>query len=77
MYFPIILPTSCVGINRLGVRMLEDVLRFSFITLVATTIAFIFPALVLFFVQVLITVCIFLCILYIISLFYKGDGDER
>ena len=76
MYFPIILPTTYVGMNRLGVRMSEGVLRFSFVILIATTIAFIFPALVLFFVQVLITVCVFLCTMYIISLFYKGDEDE-
>ena len=77
MYFPIILPTICVGINSLGVRMLEGILRLSFIMLVATTIAFIFPALVLFFIQVLITVCVLLGAMYIISLFYKGDKDER
>ena len=81
MYFLIILPTTCVGINRLGVRMLEYVLRFSFITLVATTIAFIFPALVLFFLQVLIIVGLFLCVLYILNFFvyrryYKGEEDE-
>ena len=76
MYFPIILPTICVGINRLGVRMLDGMLRFSFIMLIATTIALIFPALVIFFIQVLITVCVFLGAMYIVSLFYKGDEDE-
>lgn len=56
--------------------MLECILRFSFVMLIAITIAFIFPALVLFFIQVLITVCVFLGAMYIVSLFYKGDEDE-
>ena len=57
--------------------MLDNILRFIFIVIGVVLIACIFHALLVSFVQVLITVCIFLCILYIISLFYKGDGDER
>ena len=57
--------------------MLGYILRFFILILIVIGIAFLFPALMIFFLQVLITVCIFLCILYIISLFYKGDGDER
>ena len=60
--------------------MLDSILRFSFIMLIVTlitiTIAFIFPALVLFFIQVLILVCVFLGAMCIVSLFYKGDEDE-
>lgn len=77
MYFPIILPTICVGINRLGVRMLDGMLRFILIVIGVVLIACVFPTLIVFFVQVLITVCIFLCILHIIGLFCKGDRDER
>lgn len=57
--------------------MLGDILRFIFIVIGVVLIAYIFPTLLVFFVQVFITVCIFLCVLYIISLFYKGDGDEQ
>ena len=57
--------------------MLDCMLRFILIVIGVVLIACVFPTLIVFFVQVLITVCIFLCILYIISLFYKGDGDER
>lgn len=57
--------------------MLDNILRFIFIVIGVVLIACIFPTLIVFFVQVLITVCIFLCILHIIGLFYKGDRDER
>lgn len=57
--------------------MLDNILRFIFIVIGVVLIACIFPTLLVFFVQVLITVCIFLCILHIIGLFYKGDRDER
>ena len=56
--------------------MLDCMVRFILIAINVVLIAYIFPTLLVFFVQVLIIVCIFLCILYIISLFYKGDGDE-
>ena len=56
--------------------MLGYILRFFILTLIVMGIAFLFPALVLFFIQVLITVCVFLGAMYIISLFYKGDEDE-
>lgn len=57
--------------------MLDCMVRFILIATNVVLIAYIFPTLLVFFVQVLIIVCVFLCILYIISLFYKGDGDER
>ena len=56
--------------------MLYCMLRFIFIVIGVVLIAFIFPALVIFFIQVLITVCVFLGAMYIVSLFYKGDEDE-
>ena len=56
--------------------MLDNILRFIFIVIGVVLIACIFPALVIFFVQVLIVACVFLSIMYIISLFYKGDVDE-
>ena len=56
--------------------MLDGMLRFIFIVIGVVLIACIFPTLLVFFVQVLITVCIFLCILHIIGLFYKGDENE-
>ena len=65
--------------------MLDGMLRFSFIMLIVTlitiTIAFIFPALMIFFLQVLIIVGLFLCVLYILNFFvyrryYKGEKDE-
>ena len=53
--------------------MLDYILRF-FITLVIITgVAFLIPTLVIFFLQVLITVSVFLVILFVLSLFYKGD----
>lgn len=61
--------------------MLDYILRF-FITLVIITgIVFLIPTLVIFFLQVLITVGVFLVILFVFSFFgerryYKGDKDE-
>ena len=57
--------------------MLDCMLRLILIVIGVVLIACVFPTLIVFFVQVLITVCIFLCILHIIGLFYKGDRDER
>ena len=56
--------------------MLDYILRFIVTLLIITGIAFLIPTLVIFFLQVLITVSIFLVILFILSLFYKGGKDE-
>ena len=56
--------------------MLDYILRFIVTLLIITGIAFILPTLVIFFLQVLITVSVFLVILFVLSLFYKGDKDE-
>ena len=56
--------------------MLDYILRFIVILLIITGVAFLIPTLVIFFLQVLITVSVFLVILFILSLFYKGDKDE-
>ena len=56
--------------------MLNFITRFIVTILIITGIAFILPTLVIFFLQVLITACVFLVILFILSLFYKGDKDE-
>ena len=56
--------------------MLDYILRFILTLLIITGIAFILPTLVIFFLQVLITVSVFLVILFVLSLFYKGDKDE-
>ena len=56
--------------------MLDYILRFIVILLIITGVAFILPTLVIFFLQVLIIVCVFLVILFVLSLFYKGDKDE-
>ena len=56
--------------------MLDYILRFIVTILIITGIAFLLPTLVIFFLQVLITVSVFLVILFILSLFYKGDKDE-
>ena len=55
--------------------MLDYILRFIVTILIITGIAFLIPTLVIFFLQVLITVSAFLVILFILSLFYKGDKD--
>ena len=56
--------------------MLDYILRFIVTILIITGIVFILPTLVIFFLQVLITVSVFLVILFVLSLFYKGDKDE-
>ena len=56
--------------------MLNFIIRFIVTLLVIAGVAFILPTLVIFFLQVLITVSVFLVILFVLSLFYKGDKDE-
>ena len=56
--------------------MLDYILRFIVTLLIITGIAFLIPTLVIFFLQVLITACVFFVIVFILSLFYKGDKDE-
>jgi maltodextrin utilization protein YvdJ len=56
--------------------VLDYLLRFIVTILIITGIAFLIPTLVIFFLQVLITVSVFLVILFVLSLFYKGDKDE-
>ena len=57
--------------------MLDYILRFIVTLLIITGIAFLIPTLVIFFLQVLITVSIFLLLLFILSLFYKGKTDDE
>ena len=56
--------------------MLDYILRFIVTILIITGIAFLLPTLVIFFLQVAITACVFFVILFVLSLFYKGDKDE-
>ena len=56
--------------------MLNFIIRFIVILLIITGVAFILPTLVIFFLQVAITACVFLVILFVLSLFYKGAKDE-
>lgn len=56
--------------------MLDYILRFIVTILIITGIAFLLPTLVVFFLQVAITACVFFVIVFILSLFYKGDKDE-
>ena len=56
--------------------MLNFIIRFIVTLLIIAGVAFILPTLVIFFLQVLITVSVFLVILFVLSLFYKGDKDE-
>ncbi len=56
--------------------MLDYILRFIVTILIITGIAFMLPTLVIFFLQVLITVSVFLVIMIVLSLFYKGVKDE-
>ena len=56
--------------------MLDYIIRFIVTILIITGIAFLIPPLVIFFLQVLITVGVFLVILFVLSLFYRGDKDE-
>ena len=55
--------------------MLDYILRFIVAVLIITGVAFILPTLVVFFLQVLITVSVLFVIISILSLFYKGDTD--
>ena len=56
--------------------MLDYILRFIVTILIIAGIAFLIPTLVIFFLQVAITACVFFVIVFILSLFYKGDKDE-
>lgn len=56
--------------------MLDYILRFIVTILIITGIAFLLPTLVIFFLQVLITVGVLLVILFILSLFCKGDKSD-
>ena len=56
--------------------MLDYILRFIVTILIITGVAFILPTIVIFFLQVAITACVFFVIVFILSLFYKGDIDE-
>ena len=56
--------------------MLDYIIRFIVTILIITGIAFLIPTLVIFFLQVAITACVFFVIVFILSLFYKGDKDE-
>ena len=57
--------------------MLDYILRFIVTILIITGIAFLIPTLVIFFLQVLITVSVLLVILFVLSLFYKGKTDDE
>ena len=57
--------------------MLDYILRFIVTILIITGIAFLIPTLVIFFLQVLIIVSVFLVILFVLSLFYKGKTDDE
>ena len=57
--------------------MLDYILRFIVTLLIITGIAFLIPTLVIFFLQVLITVGVLLVILFVLSLFYKGKTDDE
>lgn len=56
--------------------MLDYILRFIVTLIIITGVALLIPTLVLFFLQVLITVSVFLGVLYVLSWFYKGEKDE-
>lgn len=56
--------------------MLDYILRFIVTLLIITGVAFILPTLVVFFLQVLITACVFSVIVFILSLFHKGDKND-
>ena len=57
--------------------MLDYILRFIVTILIITGVAFLIPTLVIFFLQVLITVSVLLVILFVLSLFYKGKTDDE
>lgn len=56
--------------------MLNFIIRFIVAVLIITGVAFILPTLAIFLLQVAITACVFFVIVFILSLFYKGDKDE-
>jgi len=56
--------------------MLNFIIRFIVTLLIIIGVAFILPTLVIFFLQVAITACVFSVIVFILSLFYKGEKDE-
>lgn len=56
--------------------MLNFIIRFIVAILIITGIAFLIPTLVIFFLQVAITACVFFVIVFILSLFYKGDKND-
>ena len=56
--------------------MIDYIIRFIVTLLIITGIAFLIPTLVIFFLQVLITACVFLLVLYVLGLFYKGDKND-
>ena len=56
--------------------MLDYILRFIVTILIIAGIAFLIPTLVIFFLQVAITACVFFVIVFILSLFYKGDKND-
>lgn len=56
--------------------MLNFIIRFIVTLLIITGVAFILPTLVVFFLQVAVTACVFSVIVFILSLFYKGGKDE-
>ena len=56
--------------------MLDYILRFIVTLIIVTGVALLIPTIMIFFLQVMITVCVFLGILYVLSWFYKGEKDE-
>ena len=56
--------------------MLNFIIRFIVTLLVIAGITFLIPTLVIFFLQVAITACVFFVIVFILSLFYKGDKND-
>lgn len=57
--------------------MLNFIIRFIVTLLIIAGVAFILPTLAIFFLQVLITVGVFLVVLFVLSLFYKGKTDDE
>lgn len=57
--------------------MLNFIIRFIVTLLIIAGIAFLIPTLAIFFLQVAITACVFSVIVFILSLFYKGDKDVQ
>ena len=57
--------------------MVDYILRFIVTLLIITGVAFLIPTIVIFFLQVLITVSVFLGILYVLSWFYKGKTEDK